>query len=151
MKWIEKRTIRTNVKVENWQDAVKKSGDLLVSGEFVDPRYIQAMIETTIELGPYCVIAPGIAIPHARPEMGVIETGFSAITLADPVEFGNHDNDPVFLVLAFCALDHDSHINILKLMARAISREGFIKRVKQAVDEDELEKILNFPGDDDSF
>jgi len=143
MKWIGKKTIRVNVKVKNWQEAVQKSGDLLVAAELVEPEYIDAMVETTKELGPYCVIAPGIAIPHARPESGVKDTGFSAITLAEPVEFGNPDNDPVFLVLAFCALDHESHIKTLTLMARAISLEGFIERAKQAVNEHELEIILN--------
>jgi len=143
MKWIESKTIRTNVKVKNWQEAVQKSGELLVAAELVEPSYIDAMIETTTELGPYCVIAPGIALPHARPEKGVKETGYSAITLAEPVEFGNLDNDPVYLVLAFCALDHESHIESLKLMARAISQEGFIERAKQAINEDQLEKVLN--------
>jgi len=143
MKWIDTKTIRANVKVKNWQEAVQKSGELLVAAELVEPRYINAMIETAKELGPYCVIAPGIAIPHARPEMGVLETGYSAITLAEPVEFGNHDNDPVFLVLAFCALDHDSHIKTLTLMANAISLEGFIEQAKKAVNEVELDKILN--------
>ena len=142
-KWIEEKTIRTNVKVNSWQEAVQKSGDLLVAAELVEPRYIDAMIETIKELGSYCVIAPGIAIPHARPEKGVKENGYSAITLAEPVEFGNLDNDPVFLVLAFCALDHDSHIESLKLMAQVISQEGFIMRAKQAINEVELEKVLN--------
>ena len=101
------------------------------------------MIETTIELGPYCAIAPGIAIPHARPEAGAKENGYSAVTLAEPVEFGSPDNDPIFLVLGFCALDHDSHIESLRLMAGAISQDGFIEQVIQALDPTALEKILN--------
>jgi len=143
MKWIDSKTIRTNVKVNNWQEAVQKAGDLLAAAELVETSYIDAMIETIQVLGPYCVIAPGIAMPHARAETGVRKSGFSAITLAEPVEFGNQDNDPVFLVLGFCALDHDSHIESLKIMAHAISQEGFINRVNQAINEVELEKILN--------
>ena len=143
MKWIESNTIRTHVKAKNWQEAVRASGELLVAADLAEPRYIEAMIETTIELGPYCAIAPGIAIPHARPEAGVKETGFSAITLAEPVEFGSPDNDPIYLVLAFCALDHDSHIESLKLMAGAISQEGFIEQVMQAANPADLEEILN--------
>lgn len=143
MKWIKANTIRTNVKVNNWQEAVRVSGELLVSADLIEPRYIDAMIETTKDLGPYCVIAPGVAIPHARPVAGVKESGFSAITLAEPVEFGNIDNDPVYLVLAFCALDHDSHIESLTLMARAISQDGFIEQVIRVVNGVDLEKILN--------
>jgi mannitol/fructose-specific phosphotransferase system IIA component (Ntr-type) len=40
-------------------------------------------------------------------------------------------------------LDHESHIESLKLTARAISQEGFIERAKQAVNEDQLEEVLN--------
>ena len=147
MKWIEINTIRTHVKVNHWQEAIRASGELLVAADLVEPRYIDAMIETTKELGPYCVIAPGIAIPHARPEAGVKETGFSAITLAKPVEFGNLDNDPVYIIMAFCALDHDSHIELLKFMARTIAQDGFIERVIQTANPAELEKFLNTPNE----
>lgn len=143
MNWINKKTIRVNVKAENWEEAVKISGELLVETGMAEPRYINEMVKTTKELGPYCVIAPGIAIPHGRPEFGVLETGYSAITLTKPVEFGNPDNDPVFLVIALCAVDHDSHIKTLSSMARVISTTGFLERAKQAATEDELEAILN--------
>lgn len=148
MKWIETRTIRTNVSVSSWEEAVEKSGELLVGAGFVEPCYIGAMVETTKELGPYCVIAPGIAIPHARPENGVKTNGFSAITLIKPVEFGNQDNDPVYLVIALSALNHEAHIESLSLLARKISVEGFIEQAKQASDEDELERLLNSPEKD---
>ena len=105
---------------------------MLIAADLVEPRYINAMIETIKELGLYCLITPGNAIPHARPEMSVVKTGYSAITLLKPVEFGNHDNDPVFLVLEFCALGHDLHIKALALMTRTLFLEGFIDRVKQA-------------------
>lgn len=143
MKWIESRAIRTNVSVNNWEEAVEKTGELLVGAGFVELGYISAMVETTKELGPYCVIAPGIALPHARPGNGVKSNGYSAITLAEPINFGNPDNDPVFLVIALSAINHNSHIKTLSLIARKISGEGFIDRVKQATNDEELERILN--------
>jgi mannitol/fructose-specific phosphotransferase system IIA component (Ntr-type) len=45
--------------------------------------------------------------------------------------------------MAFCALDHNSHIESLKLMAQAITQDGFIERVIQAANSADLEKILN--------
>lgn len=143
MQWINIETICANVIVENWEDAVQKSGELLVAANLVEPAYINAMLETTRELGPYCVLAPGIAMPHARPDNNVRETGFSAITLKNPVEFGNQDNDPVYLVIGFCAKDHESHIKSLSQFARIISQPGFIERIKLAESDFELEKILN--------
>lgn len=45
-------------------------GELLEKSGAIEPRYIDAMINTVKEIGPYIVIAPGIAMPHARPEAG---------------------------------------------------------------------------------
>jgi PTS system ascorbate-specific IIA component len=52
------------------------------------------------ELGPYAVIAPGIALLHARPDDGVLAPCLALITLSRAVEFGSEQNDPVDLVFA---------------------------------------------------
>ncbi len=51
-KMISKKTIALNVEVKDWQEAVRISGGLLVENGSVEPRYIDAMIETTKTLGP---------------------------------------------------------------------------------------------------
>jgi mannitol/fructose-specific phosphotransferase system IIA component (Ntr-type) len=61
--------------VKDWVEAVKLSGSLLAVDGIVEERYINAMVEVIKELGPYAVIAPGVAIPHARPEDGAKEIG----------------------------------------------------------------------------
>lgn len=114
------QTTALDVEVESWEEAVRMSGKLLVKAKFVEERYIQAMIQSVKELGPYIVIAPGIAIPHARPEEGVIRTCMSLLILKNPVEFGNKDNDPVKIVLSFGTVDHNMHIEALKKFARII-------------------------------
>ena len=129
--------------VGTWQEAVRATGRLLVRGGAAEPRYIEAMLRTAEELGPYVVLAPGLALPHARPEDGAIEVGFSAITLASPVEFGNPDNDPVRLVIAFCAPEPTAHLRSLSQLARALEKPGFIKRAASAQDKVELAAILN--------
>lgn len=43
----------------------------------ITPKYIQDMIDNVNKNGPYIVIVPGIAMPHARNEGGVIKTGIS--------------------------------------------------------------------------
>ncbi|MDZ4159481.1 MAG: PTS sugar transporter subunit IIA, partial [Anaerolineaceae bacterium] len=83
------------------------------------------------------------AMPHARPEDGALEVGFAAITLAQPVEFGNPDNDPVQLVIAFCAPNPDAHIQSLTQLACALGEPGFIERAVAATTTEELAEILN--------
>ncbi len=82
-------------------------------------------------------------MPHARPEAGALEVGFSAITLAKPVAFGNPDNDPVRLVIAFCAPNHDAHIQSLAQLALRLKEPEFVQRAARSRDSAELARILN--------
>ena len=89
------------------EHAVELSGDLLVSSGRVTPEYVTQMVDVLDTHGPYFVIAPGIALAHAKPSEVVLSTGLSLVTLADPVVFGHESNDPVRLVVGLCAVDHD--------------------------------------------
>lgn len=109
--------IRLDVKVDNWQDAIRASGKLLYETGAVTPEYIEAMIQVAEELGPYIAIAPGIALPHAATEAGAKQTALSLVKLAEPVCFGNPDNDPVRLVFALSAVDKKAHIVALQALA----------------------------------
>jgi mannitol operon transcriptional antiterminator len=128
--YLTEKTIALNVAVKDWQEAIRAAGQLLVETGGVEPRYVEGMIRTAEELGPYIVIAPGIALPHARPEEGVIKNCFSLITLSSPVDFGNEDNDPVLVVIAFGATDQESHVEALAELARAIAKDGFLEKVE---------------------
>lgn len=77
----ENKSIRLQAEAETWQDAVKIGVDLLVAADVVEPRYYQAILDGVEQFGPYFVIAPGLAMPHGRPEEGVKKTGFSLVTL----------------------------------------------------------------------
>jgi mannitol/fructose-specific phosphotransferase system IIA component (Ntr-type) len=101
------------------------------------------MKRTIKELGPYCVIAPGIAMPHARPQDGVRQTGFALITLDGPVEFGNVDNDPVDIVIGFGAVNKTSHILALKEIATYLGDEAFVQRIRSSRTTSELINLIS--------
>ena len=86
--------IQLKVSVSDWAEAVQAAGNILVEAGKCEKGYVQAMIDAVKDLGPYMVLAPGLAMPHARPEDGVLETGISLVTLENPVEFGSEANDP---------------------------------------------------------
>ena len=84
--------IRLGVHAANWEEAVRAAGQLLVGADVCEPRYIQAMIDAVHELGAYMVLAPGLALAHARPEDGVKSIGLSLVTLNPPVpHWCSHD------------------------------------------------------------
>ncbi|MET1159814.1 MAG: PTS sugar transporter subunit IIA [Thermoprotei archaeon] len=129
---------------KDWKEAVRLAGELLVKSNRARETYIDAMIRTTEELGPYAVIAPGVAIPHARPEDGAIKPGFSIVILKEPVKFGS-PNDPVYIVIGFTAVDKTSHIKALQLLAELLSNKDFVEGLKKCKTKEEvLEHIKRF-------
>lgn len=104
-----------------WEDALRAAGDALVRSGATTDEYTNEMIEAVRTLGPYIVIAPGIALAHARPSPAVLHVGVSIVTLAEPVEFGQPTNDPVDLVVGLAATDHDAHLEVMRGLAMLLS------------------------------
>ena len=124
--------IAIGVPVNDWESAVRVVGRLLVDTGVAEERYIEGMITTTKELGPYIVIAPGVAIPHSRPEDGVISTALAFASLDPPVNFGNEANDPVRILFALAALDHTEHVEALKGIAEILTDQELFEQLLNA-------------------
>ena len=136
-------SIRLDELADTWQDAVRLVGSLLIEQESIEERYITAMIDAVKTLGPYMVIAPGIAIAHARPEDGAKKIGISLVRLKPPVEFGSKNNDPVDLVFGLSALDHDSHIDVLRDLAGILQNKEIIEVVRLSNSIEEIFKAIS--------
>lgn len=135
-------SIRAHAHASTWQEAVSIAGELLVAGGATTEAYTQEMIDTVENLGPYIVIAPGIALAHSRPSPAVLRTGLSLATLAEPVEFGSKKNDPVHLVLGLAALDHSSHLEVMKSLAKLLSDREKVDQLQQADTAEQIAEIL---------
>jgi ascorbate PTS system EIIA or EIIAB component len=101
----------------DWRDAIRWAGRALVASGVATDSYTDEMIATVESLGPYIVIAPGIALAHSRPSPSVLRSGLCLVRLANSVEFGNADNDPVTLVVGLAATDANGHIESLATLA----------------------------------
>lgn len=134
--------IRVNVEVGDWEEAVRAVGSLMVETGVVEDRYIDGMIATAKELGPYIVIAPGVAIPHSRPEDGVLKTCLAYMHLNPPINFGNEENDPVQLLFALGAKDHDEHVGALQQIAEILMDEETFDQLLNASTIEEVAVIL---------
>ena len=122
--YISAEQIQLQIPVQDWKEAVRAGGDLLVRAGVCEPRYVDAMIQVVEKLGPYMVLAPGIALAHARPEDGVLRVGMSIVTLSTPVDFGSETNDPVRLVISFGGIDKNSHVGMLQELAVFLTEQS---------------------------
>jgi transcriptional antiterminator/mannitol/fructose-specific phosphotransferase system IIA component (Ntr-type) len=132
--------ININIEAKTWEDAVRKSGQILMDNGCIEKSYIDAMVNTVKRVGPYIVILPGIAMPHASPEDGVLKTGISILTLKTPVSFGNKENDPVSILIAISTISKLNHMNALKQLMDIIERDDFVLKALAA---QKPEEILN--------
>jgi len=139
---IDENSIELDVRAKNWEEAVRKGGELLIRNGSVENRYIDAMVNMVRELGPYIVIAKGIAFPHARPEDGVFRSGMSLITLHEAIEFGDEENDPIKLVISFCSTDSEGHLKALSELVDFLRDETAIEKVINAKCKEEVVKIM---------
>ncbi|HLR69347.1 MAG TPA: PTS sugar transporter subunit IIA [Virgibacillus sp.] len=142
MKLLKEEAVLLDVEAKNAVDAIRISGDLLVKAGYATEGYTDAMIEGYQNVGPYIVIAPGIAIPHSRPEKGAVETGFSLIRLKEPIEFGHDKNDPVKLVCAITGVGNNGHIEMLQKIAVILGDPEKYKQIIEANDFNEISKII---------
>jgi len=92
--------VTLGVRADTPEEAIRAAGRLLAMADLVTGRYVETMVELYRRFGPYFVLLPGIAIPHAVPEEGALQPGISVISLNPPVEFGADDRDPVDVVVA---------------------------------------------------
>lgn len=134
--------IQVNSKAKTRDEAVKASGELLVKNGLAKESYVDGMLNNVKENGTYIVIAPGIAMPHARPETGALDIGLSIVTLEEPVVFGHPQNDPVQIVVGLCAVDHQSHLKALSELVEILSDEEKIKKINKALTSDEIMTII---------
>jgi PTS system ascorbate-specific IIA component len=136
-------SIRLKQNCLNWKESFQVAGSALVESKRTTEDYIQEMIQAFEELGPYMVIAPGIALAHGRPSEAVLETGLSLVTLSNPIEFGHSSNDPVSLVIGLAAVDHDSHIDLMSALAELLMSEDTVTLLLNATNESEVRSYLS--------
>ncbi|AMW16567.1 PTS sugar transporter subunit IIA [Glaesserella parasuis] len=106
---IENNSIKLHQSASNWEEAIKIGTDLLVAAGTIEPRYYDNIVSKIKEMGPYIILAPGLAMPHARPEEGVIKTSFALVTLETPIYFDGED-EPVDVLLTLAGSDSDQHM-----------------------------------------
>ena len=69
--FITDKYIRLDIECSNWEEAIRKSGEQLLKEKKVTEEYIEDAVNSVKELGPYIVVAKGIAVPHTSSHIGV--------------------------------------------------------------------------------
>ncbi len=143
--YLNTNTIKVMQTANTRDEAITIAGQILVDNSKTTPQYIQEMIDSVNELGPYMVISKGIALAHAKPAPSVLENAVSLVTLEKPVKFNNEQNDPVSVVIAFCATQTSGHLSVMKEIAKMLTRKDFLTFMENAKTSDEIVNYIENP------
>ena len=140
---LDEKLIQLSVHAENWEDAVRKAAAPLVSEGKCKESYVDDIIKGVHEYGPYIVITKNVALPHARPESGALDTAIGITKLDTSVEFGNKDNDPVKYLFPLSASDDNKHLAALADLAELLEDQKFFEVLDHAKSPREVIDYLN--------
>jgi len=142
-KWIYDTTITLQESVEGWPQALELCAKPLLDLQVIEPEYVTAIIQQHHTLGPYYVLAPGLAMPHARPEEGAKGLGLSLLKLKQGVSFGAGEFDPVNVIVMLAAPDKNSHIEMISSLAELFSSDTDMAELHQVNTLEEIKTIIN--------
>ncbi|NVJ55634.1 MAG: PTS sugar transporter subunit IIA [Vibrionaceae bacterium] len=119
---IDNNSIKLQAQASNWREAIKIGTDMLVASGAIQPCYHDAIVSSVEELGPYICIAPNLALPHARPENGVLRTAFALVTLEKPIFFEGEE-EPVDVLITLAGSSSDEHMEGLMEVTQVLDDE----------------------------
>ncbi|MBM7504114.1 PTS sugar transporter subunit IIA [Agromyces aurantiacus] len=130
----------------DWRAAVREAGRALARSGATREGYADRMIEVLEEFGAYIVIAPGLALAHARPGPDVLRSGLAVVTLAEPVAFGHPHNDPVRVVVGLAVSNAEEHVASVAGLANVFNERTAIDRLAAAASIDDVRAVFDGAG-----
>ena len=138
------KSIRTRLHADNWEEAVRLSAEPLIESGAITGQYVEAILDSTRANGPYYVLCPNIAMPHAKPDH-VVRDGFSLITLDKPVTFPNGVEAVIFACMSVTGKDH-TLAPALEQFTNICCAENIVERLSRCKNEDEILAVIDSVG-----
>ncbi len=141
MKNILNGQIQVVESTENWEKAIETAAQPLIKNGKIKYGYVENIIKNIKELGPYIILLPGVAMPHARPDENVIESSLSLLKINKGVSF-SEDTEDVKLMFVLAAKDSNSHIDIIEQLTELLGDDEKIEKLMNAETVEEVENLI---------
>lgn len=123
------------------EEAIRFAGEQLVKGGYVEPEYVQAMLDREKLTPTY--LGESIAVPHGTVEAKdrVLKTGVVFCQYPEGVRFGEEEDDIARLVIGIAARNNE-HIQVITSLTNALDDESVIERLAHTTSVDEVLELL---------
>ena len=109
----------------------------------IEYRYVDSIINNVYKYGAYIVLVDGAAMPHSRPEDGVIKMGMSFLKIKNGIDFYKTENK-VYLFFTLAAENSSSHQDAMSELADILGNDNLVKKIIQEdLTEEEILNLFN--------
>ncbi|EEP96891.1 Mannitol-specific phosphotransferase enzyme IIA component [Yersinia aldovae ATCC 35236] len=123
------------------EQAIRFAGEQLVKGGYVEPEYVEAMLEREKLTSTY--LGESIAVPHGTIEAKdrVLKTGVVFCQYPEGVRFGEEEDEVARLVIGIAARNNE-HIHVITSLTNALDDESVIERLSKTTSVQEVLDLL---------
>ena len=136
---LDKRNIKMEVELENWEELIEYSGKLLLESGYIVSNFIQEMKDQIKNFGDYVLIGDNTILPHGKLNESVKKTGFSFVSLKKPVLFFGTE---VKIAVCLASLAKHEHINAVLELNNYFRDPDFEKDLLKIKEKEELIEFL---------
>ena len=127
---------------DSWEEAIRTSSKGLLEQGYIKASYVDAMVKSVQDFGPYIVIAPNIAMPHARPGAGSNKVGFSVMLCKKPVAFSDQEEHKARLFVTLSCVSADTHLKMIQALVGILGDDSLVEKILQSTTQEELWEIF---------
>lgn len=113
---------------ENWEEAIRIAGKIMVENKICDVTYIENIIERVNEFGPYMVMSNKVALPHSKNSGNVFKSKMVLINFKNDILFP--EETPVKTMLTFTSQDENEHLDALSNFLDLVNNYKFLEKLE---------------------
>ena len=123
----------------NWMEAIEEAAMPLLEQKMITKEYIEAMIDSVKENGPYIVLDDYFALAHARPSKGVKKLSMSLLKIDNAVDFLGQE---VKVIVVLAATDNSKHLEALASLTELLSERENLDAIINASSIEEVTNLI---------
>ncbi len=127
---------------DNWEDAVRASVQPMIDRGAVLSAYADSIVNSVKKFGPYIVIAPDIAIPHAEDKANVVKTSIGYMKSNQPVAFSDDPDESARLFFVLASNDEAKHLENLKALMKLLCDEDLVEQLVKSQTVEEFSQVV---------
>lgn len=122
----------------SWQNMIQMAGQPLLDDGLIAQEYVDEIITTCTEKGPYMNIGPNIVLAHARPLPSTQKAVMALLLSKQPAALLDDPAHTARLWIFLATPDDRSHIELIQKLATLLMDANRVQRVLAANSQEEL-------------